>query len=276
MNSTEEWIAKNRNDPRTTGDLIGAARRAFAAVGDNERAYDSIVGILHCRADDQVLAAARNLARSDSAMDRNIAADILAQIHVGNPDFRKRAGDILEEMSLSESMPDVLIALGYAFGHNGNPRAVSFVEKLAKSTDPDFRLAAAYALPFLRDDNPGEIVPILIQLCEDTDSRVRDWATFALGNQLDTDRPEIRDALARRLFDSCDDAQGEAMVALAKRGDARMIEFFLNFLESGKNPGSLMEDAAEEILLRAKENRGDAWGAAAQRMAALSSGKLVG
>jgi hypothetical protein len=73
-------------------------------VGDNERVYDSIVEILHCRGDDQTLGAAGQLARSESAIDRNIAADILAQIHVGNPALQERTGDILEEMSASESI----------------------------------------------------------------------------------------------------------------------------------------------------------------------------
>ncbi|OYV95779.1 MAG: hypothetical protein B7Z73_01935 [Planctomycetia bacterium 21-64-5] len=66
-------------------------------------------------------------------------------------------------------------------------------------------------------------IECLIRLSRDSDSDVRDWATFGLGSQCDLDTPQIRDALAARLDDTDDDTRHEAIVGLARRQDRRAI-----------------------------------------------------
>src|SRR5262249_24072368 len=83
-----------------------------------------------------------------------------------------------------------------------------------------------------------------IELSEDEDEDVRDWATFGLGTQIDLDTPQIREALAMRLDDS-GEAQGEAMVGLARRKEERVLKPLLEAL-SWADPGGLILEAAEE------------------------------
>jgi HEAT repeat protein len=66
---------------------------------------------------------------------------------------------------------------------------------------------------------------------KDADEEVRDWATFGLGVQGDLDSAEIRDALFQQLSDSNEDVREEAMAALGKRRDQRVVPFLLAALE---------------------------------------------
>ena len=59
---------------------------------------------------------------------------------------------------------------------------------------------------------------VLTAMLRDEDSDVRDWATFALAVR-ENDTPELRDALARLLFDADEDTAAEAAYALARRKD---------------------------------------------------------
>ena len=57
------------------------------------------------------------------------------------------------------------------------------------------------------------------------------WATFGLGVLGDQDSPEIRQALSRGLNDEAVDAREEALVALAKRRDTRILSQLIRELE---------------------------------------------
>jgi HEAT repeat protein len=75
---------------------------------------------------------------------------------------------------------------------------------------------------------------------------VRDWATFGLGTQIDTDTPEIREALHQRLNDPDADTRAEAMVGLARRKDLSALEPILEGL-SGDEVDDLVIEAAAEL-----------------------------
>jgi HEAT repeat protein len=90
------------------------------------------------------------------------------------------------------------------------------------------------------------MVPALIDLMDDEDEDVRDWATFGLGVQLEADGPEIRDALARRITDPGNDTSGEALVGLARRKDPRCFEPISEALRFSV-VGNLIVEAAAQL-----------------------------
>jgi HEAT repeat protein len=71
-------------------------------------------------------------------------------------------------------------------------------------------------LGLLTMETPAAI-EALLELSRDSDVDVRNWATFALGSQIDVDTPQIREALRNRLSDSDEDTRSEALCGLARR-----------------------------------------------------------
>lgn len=75
--------------------------------------------------------------------------------------------------------------------------------------------AVACALISFGDD--PQAAQALMELTQDTDEDVRDWATFGLGVFGQLDSPEIREALVTRLSDTNADVRAEALAGLAAR-----------------------------------------------------------
>jgi HEAT repeat protein len=94
--------------------------------------------------------------------------------------------------------------------------------RFAGDPDPVVRWQVARGIPVGVDPLPREAVDVLTAMLRDEDSDVRDWAAFALGVR-ENDTPELRDALARLLFDADDNTAAEAAYALARRKDPRVL-----------------------------------------------------
>jgi hypothetical protein len=97
---------------------------------------------------------------------------------------------------------------------------------LATHPDADVRLTLAQQLPFLTTAEvpPANLVGVAIGLSADPDHQVRDWATFAIGQQWrEVDTEAIRRALAARLDDDDRETRQEALVGLAYRRDPRAL-----------------------------------------------------
>jgi len=120
--------------------------------------------------------------------------------------------------------------------------------------DAEVRFAVATALGSFADDSLA--ASALIQLTSDTDADVRDWATFGLGVLGRRDSAEIRDALAARLNDPCDDAREEAMIGLAKRQDRRVLSPLISSLEAASVADRAIEAAFELLGLPDEEGEG--------------------
>jgi HEAT repeat protein len=80
-------------------------------------------------------------------------------------------------------------------------------------TDP---IALADVVP----PDHAEGMSLLIEMSQDEDSEIRDWATAGLAG-LEADTPQIREALAARLTDEDLRTVAEAARGLAIRGDER-------------------------------------------------------
>ena len=186
----------------------------------------------------------------------------------GEPHARKLGLDVLGQLGyergrpfLDESLPvafrlavdaDPLVrrsALA-ALGNLGDPQSLSVLVSHMADPDARIRLVVAQAIPPVFADSPqAEGVQALIQLSDDSDKEVRDWATFGLGSLSDLDSDEIRNALSRRLDDLEGDTAGEALVGLARRRDPKIV-LRVDALLQAEVVGNLTVEAAGELADR--------------------------
>jgi HEAT repeat protein len=236
--------ASRSDDPRSTAELITIALTLPTAPTDeDEHVAWNAISALHWRATREVFEAAQALCESDDAGQREVGADILGQLGIPDRAFSEESFSILLALLKKEQDDDVLQAICVALGHLNDPRAIEPLTRLKRHPDPDVRHGVVFGL--LTHENDLAI-KTLIELSNDEAAEVRDWATFGLGSQIDTDTPEIREALFVRLADEGPTTSGEAMVGLARRKDPRVVEAIIRDLEAGYM-GTLIADAAEEI-----------------------------
>ena len=215
------------------------------------------VTTLHYLNSGAALDAAVELCHSAEPSRRELGVDILAQLGTYKSDVsdvvfdrphRDRVIELLLWMLESEDEPVVLASIGYAFGHQDDPRGVEPLAALSDHPDENVRYAVVWGIS--RHDL-DLAVETLIKLSSDADADVRDWATFGLGTLIERDTPQVREALAARLTDADPDTRDEAIVGLATRGDTRAIEPLLALFADGWE-GPLLD---ESLLALAVHNR---------------------
>jgi len=84
-------------------------------------------------------------------------------------------------------------------------------------------------------------------LMRDADEDVRDWATFGLGVLGDEDSSEIRGALCKRITDPNRVVREEAILALSKRKELRVVPALLAELNQ-PDISERLKGAAESFL----------------------------
>jgi HEAT repeat protein len=221
------------------------------AAEDDLEARWQLIGELHRSTGRDAFEAVVAAAGSDERARRLVALDALGQIgYAANRPFAEETVPVLLG-AVGDADAEVVASAVTALGHVGDPRGLAAVLQRVGHASDAVRFAVAVAVPALTDpDEPlAEAVDALITLTRDEDPQVRDWATFGLGTQLDADGPEIREALAARLDDSCDDAGEEALMGLARRGDPRATAPLLDQLHQLADgdtitPGTLLFEAA--------------------------------
>jgi hypothetical protein len=224
----------------------------FAAALSGDREDDAAwkaVTRLHRLGTREVLEKASDLARSADPLHRARGADILGQLGCISKDaaesFASERLHALLSLLAEESDPLVLDAVIVGLGHLRDPVGLHAVLPYSKHPDEDVRHAVAWSLPGGLND--PEILDTLMALMRDSDSYVRDWATFGLGTQSDEDSPAVRDALFDRLQDTDEDTRAEAAAGLAKRGDLRSLPVVLEELQRDEY-GVLYGEAASYLL----------------------------
>ncbi|HEY7414832.1 MAG TPA: HEAT repeat domain-containing protein [Ktedonobacteraceae bacterium] len=238
------------DDPRTIEELF----RDALVETDNDFSTDediayTAISALQFRGGHDIFEHACKLCASENVHERRVGVDILAQLGVKRwpepyeYEFPDETIALLLSMLEQEQEPQVLHAIAVALGHRQDPRAIAPLARFKNHPHDFVRFGVVFGLMGNEDDLA---VQTLIELSTDIDADVRDWATFALGCQIETDTPAIRAALVARLTDEDDDASGEAMVGLARRHDSRVVEPLLTKLEDGWF-GSLLTEAAAEI-----------------------------
>lgn len=231
-----------KDDPRTVEELISEA-----LINTDKDVAWNVVCVLHWRGSHEVLRRAIELCKSQCSQERELGAHILGQLGVPERTFPEECTRILRSMLKSDEEVDVLQAALVGLYHQDDAEAISKVVTFSTHSVPEVRHAVVLALS-------GHEVPLAIQylisLSKDLEANVRDWATFALGTQLELDTPAIRNALVERLDDPDEDTRGEALIGLARRKDKRVIDALKKELSS-ESIGTLTIESAQ--LIASKE-----------------------
>ena len=130
------------------------------------------------------------------------------------------------EAAASDPAVTVREAAVHAIGQSAAKAGRDWLLQMAGDRHPWVRLAVVSCLPLAAYEPAADdpVVQALLAATNDDDIRIRNWAAFSLGTQLEADSPEIREALRRLLGqldqDTVKDYPGkEALVGLARRGD---------------------------------------------------------
>ena len=228
-------LSQPEDDPRSVNELI-----AVILSGPDEDLAWEAVGALHWRGTHEVLDQAVGLCQSLCVVERRVGAAILGQLEVPDRTFPQECLDHLLSMLEKENNQDVLESILIALSHLRMPEAIVPASRFRHHPDPDVRHAVVLALTGHEDE---QALGVLIELTRDPAAHVRDWATFALGSQVDVNTPALRDALVERLSDEDDDTRAEAFIGLAQRGDRRVLTDLRRELASA-SVGSLAVEAA--------------------------------
>ena len=194
---------------------------------------------------------------SEMPLMRKRGADVLAQLgktadHPSNK-FPEDAYWVIVRLLQKEKDSIPLDSAICALGHIGNPMGVRLIVEHARHPIAEIRFSVAWALGnFPNDPLAGEA---LLELLQDTDDDVRDWATFGLGILGDADSNTIRDALHSRMSDSNEDVREEAQVGLSKRKDQRVLPSLIVMLEQPTMTDRVRE--AAQFMLGMDKDRTD-------------------
>lgn len=272
MSADNDPAAKYRNDPRSTDALLGLAlTKTKDADRDNDDYWHPIAALQHRLP--QIIERVQDMSASDDDKSRDTAATILGQGWVGTKFASDRSAEILLRMLARERSASVLASIIFALGHLHDSRAIEPLIGLSTHSDPRVRFAVVSSLCG-HDDRRS--IEAMIARSSDQDQDVRNWATFGLGSQIDTDTPAIREALFARLGEKDDEIRGEAIVGLARRGDIRAATALLNELNTLEadvlRDWILTTEAAEEIVSHAKMTGSADWRPVLTKLAALGIG----
>jgi hypothetical protein len=164
--------------------------------------------------------------RRNGPMDAK-TVDVLAQLGWQDRTFLDESVDALLH-ALQDPEDSVVQSAIFALGHRASPRAIDALLPFVTHPSADFRDAAVHGL--MPHDTPT-VVEAMIKLSRDSDRNVRNWATFTLASQFDSDSPALRAALHERLAESDPEIRGEALVGLARRRDTGIAPAILRELQ---------------------------------------------
>ena len=233
--STRRPDAPQASDTRSTSEIIAA----YLQNSDDSGEAD-LLAIVQYRGGPEEFRAGLALLASSDPRERVAGADILAQLGWQDRTFLEESVDVLL-CALRDPDDEVVQSAIFALGHRESPRAIEALLVFVEHPCADLRYASVHGL--MPHDTPA-VVDALIRLCPDADRDVRDWATFTLGSQFESDSPSLRAALHERLTDADPEIRGEALRGLARRRDTGIASVVQHELE-GEFHGDWAVEAAE-------------------------------
>jgi HEAT repeat protein len=225
------------SDTRSTAEIIAAYLK-----GQRDDDATNSLATVHYRGGPQEFRAGMELLDSALPLERSVGADVLAQLGWEDKTFLEESVDALLR-ALRDPEDSVVQSAIFALGHRESPRAIEPIMAFVSHTSADLRYAAVHGL--MPHDTPL-VVEALAKLSRDADRDVRDWATFALGSQLQSDSSTLRAALHDRVKDIDPEVRGEALVGLARRRDGSIADAVQRELE-GEFHGDWAVEAARHL-----------------------------
>jgi len=175
--------------------------------------------------------------RCDNELRQLTGIDVLSQLGrtFEHPitAFRDESFPLLREL-LQSRPPSVSItcSLLNAMNFLAYPDAIPLICSYASDAIDEIRLNVAFCLGHPLTNHPQSVVTLL-ELMNDQIDRIRDWSTFALGVCIELDWPELRDQFVKRLNDSDKETREEAICALVRRKDPRVIKPLIEEMKAG-------------------------------------------
>lgn len=223
-----------------------STEKIFARLLKNKskKNYWNYVRELRKRKTNEIFEKSVLFTKSESLKERILGVNILAQF--GFPRLRKKEIiNILFELLKTETEKGILSSILYGISHNNeklNSKQVGLLSTYKTHKSLIVRHSLVSALCTVENE---KAIDTLIELSNDKDSDIRDWATFGLGSQLETDNDKIRTALWNRVSDKDEGAKFEAISGLAQRKDNRIKEVLKTELENIDEYGSLILESIE-------------------------------
>ncbi|WP_445720816.1 hypothetical protein [Flavobacterium sp.] len=219
--------------------------------------YWNYISELRKRKTEDIFEKSISLTNTENQKEKIIGINILAQF--GFP--RKHKNQILKtffDLLKTEKDKNVISSIFYGIGHNNEKLTEKQIEQICafknhKSINVKFSLVSA-----LLSIEQTKAIETLIELSNDKNSDVRDWATFGIGTQIEENNENIQNALWKRINDKDIDTKNEAIVGLAKRNVIGINEIIKTEI-IGNEFNTLIFEAIEytkdkELLNLLKEN----------------------
>jgi HEAT repeat protein len=206
--------------------------------------WDNIT-ILRKRPSEELFYTCVELTKSKDPKIRSIGIDVLAQMGLTPRPFLKQTLQLYFDLLKSETDSEVLMSLLYSIGHNNDKLSKTQIEKLCAFSNNENNCVKEGLVSALLGINNLTAIETLIILSSDTLSRIRNWATFGLGTQIERNNKNIREALWNRVNDKHQETKLEAIVGLAKRKVIPINEIIKRELHAGEF-GTLLFEAIIE------------------------------
>ncbi|UUF16921.1 MULTISPECIES: HEAT repeat domain-containing protein [Flavobacterium] len=212
----------------------------------SNRNYWKFISELRKRKQGGVFEKSIELTKSEIVREKIIGINILAQFgypRLHSKEILKRYFDLLK----AETDKNIISSILYGIGHNNDnltENQINIICDYKNHRSVNVRYSLVYALLSIDKMKPIET---LIELTKDKDSDIRNWATFGIGTQIETNNTTIRDALWERVSDEDKITRFEAIVGLAKRKEENIREILKSELLEIDESGSLILEAIEEF-----------------------------
>jgi hypothetical protein len=210
----------------------------------SDKTYWDNISELRSRTNKTVFEKCQDLVSSNIPKERMIGIDILAQLGVSPRPFYNETIKLYFDLFENEKDCKVLSSLFYAIGHNNDNLNQEQINKLiAFKTSNNSSVRQGLVSSLLGVDN-NKAIDTLIDLSNDKVPSIRNWATFGIGSQIETNNNKIKKALWNRIIDKNQDVKLEAIVGLAHRKEIKVKEVIKQELTRGEF-GILLFEAIE-------------------------------